>query len=102
MAGEFLRSGISLHQQPRLLGVGIDQDDAGPKQLVMFRYLRLQCLRNSLSLGKDMFVEFEGLSKNEFDLLMMRSGAGLSLLKRFQPVTILLSQEPRLIGIVWL
>ena len=57
VAGEFLRPGIGLHEQPGLLRVGVDHDDAGPQQLVMFGNFRLQRLRDRLPLGQHPVVE---------------------------------------------
>jgi hypothetical protein len=50
VAGEVLRPGIGLHQQPGLLGDRIVHHEAGPQQLVMFGHFHLQGLRNRLTL----------------------------------------------------
>ena len=102
VAGEFLRPGVGLHQQPGLLRAGIDHDDAGPQQLVVLGNLHLQRLGDRLPLDQHSLVEVERLAEDEPDPLLMRGRIGPPLLHRLQPVPVLLPQQPGLLRVVGL
>lgn len=92
VAGEFLRPGISLHQQPGFLGARIVDHNAGTQQLVMFGHFDVQRLRDRLPFGQHPVIEVERLGEDELDPVVMRSGVGLPPFERFLPVGELLPQ----------
>jgi hypothetical protein len=80
VAGEFLRPGIGLDEQPGFLRARIVDDDAGPQQLVMFGNFDVQRLRDRLSFEQHSVIEVERAGENELDPMVMRGGIGLPLL----------------------
>ncbi len=100
VAGESLRAGIGLDQQPSLIRARIVDDDAGTQQFVMFGDFDVQRLWDRLPFGQHSFIEVEGFGEDELDPVVMRGGIGLPLLERFLPVGVLLPQQPNMVRVV--
>jgi len=94
VAGEFLRAGIGLDQQPCLLRARIVDDDAGPQQFVMFGDVDVQRLRDRLPFGQHLLIEVECPGEDKPDPVVMRSGVRLPLFERSLPGGVLLPQQP--------